>query len=307
MNELWCNRHTNSNMSSSNSRITFIFTISVWIVLISTTIIMYNQVIMMNDWSPSVNTVIDRTYISLKYILIISLIVSIVNLIFHEIKHSNAMSNLFIRRFLPIVRFVATAAIWIIGFFSLLEELHINTNNILAWAWIWWVIFALAGKDIVTNLFWSLSILLSKTFDIGEIIRIQPWRGWPYQWIVEEITLNYTKITNTTGEVIFIPNRLMYSEVIENVTRERFHTYKYVIPFKKYGSNSHDIKQQLKIIEWKIYEYSPIDVNWVTENPNSNDYVYTVSVTLPEEDNTFNDMMRNFLVDFIFADEGVAK
>ena len=124
--------HTNKNMSSNTSRITYIFTISLWLVLISATIIMYNQMIMINDWTPSVNTIIDQTYISAKHVLIICLIVSIINLIFHEIKHSNAMSNLFIRRFLPIVRFVATASIWIIGLFSLLEELHINTNNILA-------------------------------------------------------------------------------------------------------------------------------------------------------------------------------
>ena len=99
----------------------------------------------------------------------------------------------------------------------------------------------------------------------------------------------------------------MYSEVIENITRERFHTYEFLIPFRKSGSNAHDIKQQLKIIEWKIYEYSPIDVSWSTENPNSNDYTYKVCVTFPEEDSRFNYEMRNYLVDFIFPGENIAK
>lgn len=43
------------------------------------------------------------------------------------------------------------------------------------------------------------------------------------------------------------------------------------------------------------------------ENPNSNDFVYKVRITLPEEDDRFDDEIRNFLVDFIFPDEGIAK
>jgi small-conductance mechanosensitive channel len=210
------------------------------------------------------------------------------------------MGNILVRRFLPIVRFIITAAIWIIALFILLEKLGVNTHNVLAWAWIWWVLFALAGKDIVTNLFWSLSILLSRTFDIGESIRVYLARGNIYEWIVEEITLNYTKITSKNGEVVFIPNRIVYTEVIENISRQRFKTYSYVIPFKKNWGNPDDIKKQLKIIEGKIYEYSPIGLTLETENPNSNDFVYIITVEFPDENEQINREIQDFLVDYIF-------
>ncbi len=286
--------------TSGSSRITYIFTIVVWIVLLSSTVILHNGIIAASHWSPRINTFIDRTYLIVTYILIATLVVSIANLIFREIRHSSVMGNIFVRRFLPIVRFIITATIWITALFALLEKLGVNTYNILAWAWIWWVLFALAGKDIVTNLFWSLSILLSRTFDIGESIRIYLGYSRVCEWIVEEITLNYTKITSKNGEVVFIPNRTVYTEVIENISRQRFKTYTYVIPFKKSWGNPNDIKKQLRIIEGKIYEYSPIALTTVTDNPNSNDYVYKITVEFPDENEQINREIQDFLVDYIF-------
>ncbi len=301
--ELWFTRRVQTfSMSSKNSRISYIFAVSVWILLLSTVVIMYHRITEMNIWSPATNHWIDTSYTNIRYILGVLLVVSISNLIFREIRHSEVMSNAIIRRFLPIVRFLVTATIWIIWFFSLLSELHVNTSNILAGAWIWWVIFAFAWKDIVTNLFWSLSILLGRTFDIWETIRLNPSKWWPYTWVVEEITLNYTKITSEKWEVVFIPNRIIYSEIIENVTRERFKTYEYIIPFKKAWGNPSDIRKQMKIIEWKVYEYSPIKVDWTMENSNAVDYVYHIFVRLPDEDDDFNREMREFLIDFIFPE-----
>jgi small-conductance mechanosensitive channel len=54
-----------------------------------------------------------------------------------------------------------------------------------------------------------------------------------HQGVVEEITLNYTKITRRTGEVVYIPNRTIYAEIIENISRQRYVVYTYIIPFSK--------------------------------------------------------------------------
>lgn len=95
----------------------------------------------------------------------------------------------------------------------------------------------------------------------------------------------------------------MYAEVIENISRQRFKTYTYIIPFRKDSGNPDDIKKQLKIIEGKIYEYSPIEVAWKVDNPNATDYVYKVSVRLPDENDAIDTEIREFLVDFIFPKE----
>lgn len=121
-----------------------------------------------------------------------------------------------------------------------------------------------------------------------------------YEGIVEEITLNYTKLTHTSGEVIFIPNRLIYTEVVENLSRRRFFIYEYIVPFKKNGSNGRDIQEQLRIIEGKIDEYNPIAIGWITENPNAGDFVYRISVKLPDENESFDRDIREFLTGYIF-------
>ena len=79
----------------------------------------------------------------------------------------------FFRRFFPLIRLIATVVIWIIAAFMILEAMYINTTNIIAGAGVGGIIFALASKDLITNLLGSLSILFSGAFEIGDTIRIR--------------------------------------------------------------------------------------------------------------------------------------
>jgi small-conductance mechanosensitive channel len=276
------------------------FSILAWSILLSFIVIAYKNFWSIFSLGADTLRVIDGAYIITRNLTIIALISSIISLIFREIRHSWAIESIFVRRFLPIIRIICIGAVWIVWIFSIFDELSIDTNWLLAWAWIGWVMLAFAGRDIMTNLFGSFSILLGRSFDIGETIRVRTSRWTLYEWIVEEITLNYTKMTNIDGEVVFIPNRTIYTEVVENLSRRRFVSYTYIIPFKKSGSNSSDIKNQLRIIEGKIEEYFPIEIVWDMENPNSNDFVYKLKVKLPEENWEFDRDIREYLVEYIF-------
>ncbi len=141
---------------------------------------------------------------------------------------------------------------------------------------------------------------MSRIFDIGETIRVKNTEG-----IVEEITLNYTKIMSESWQVVFIPNRILNVEQIENITRRRFIVYTYKIPFKKAGTNPAEIKDRLMIIEGKINEYAPISIEITTEIPNANDFVYCIDVKLPEENEEFDRSIRTFLIPYIFSDTKV--
>ena len=286
-----------------SSRNSHIFGILFWVLIFTSIIVLYHYLLQVDWWTPESLTFIDTAYLITRSIAFVAIITNLVSLIFREIRHSGAIENIFVRRFLPIIQFFIIATAWIIGLFYIFDELNIDTGNILAGAWIWWAILALAGKDIMTNLFGSLSILLSRTFDIGESIRITSGKGRVYEWIVEEITLNYTKLTHISGEVVFIPNRFIYTEIVENISRRRFFEYAYSIPFKKNGSNGEDIKEQLRIIEWKIDEFNPISIEWDAENPNSNDYVYKIIVRLPDENTYFDREIREFLIPYIFPNK----
>lgn len=285
----------------STSRKNSFFSIITWLLMSISITILYQYIQNAPLWSPSDLHYIDLAYEIIKAFTGIIIIVHIVHALFREIEHSFLVDGAVIRRFLPLIKAVTISTVWIIGAFYILEKLHINTSSILTGAWIWWVLLAIASRDIITNLFGSLSILLSQTFEIGEIIRVQLKSNLAYEWLIEEITLNYTKMTRLTGEVVFIPNRLIYTETVENLSRRRFFDYTYRIPFRK-QSNTNDIKTRMRIIEGKIASYDPIEVLYDTEIPNAVDLVYKITVMLPEENEVFDSEMRHFLMEHIFIE-----
>lgn len=118
--------------------------------------------------------------------------------------------------------------------------------------------------------------------------------------MVEEITLNHTKITNKSGEVVYIPNKTIYSEVVENLSRRRFHSYELIIPFAK-TEDPTTIKLSMKLIEDKINSFYPLRISYESANPNATDFIYIVSVDLPEQSDFFENEMRKFLMEYIFG------
>lgn len=285
----------------SASRKNSLQSIAIWIFISIWVTILYNYVTNTPNWTPSWLNNIDIIFDIIQILVLIIILAYTISLIFTEIEHSFLVDGAIIKRFFPLIKATILSIIWIIGWFYVLEYLNINTTNILTGAWIGWVLLAIASRDIITNLFWSLSILLSRTFDIGEIIRVQLKSSVAYEWLVEEITLNHTKMTRITGEVVFIPNRLIYTETIENLSRRRFYDYTYRIPFRK-QSDMNDIRTRMRIIEGKIASYDPIDVIYDTEIPNAVDLVYKITILLPEENEAFDYEMRHFLMEHIFIE-----
>ncbi len=85
---------------------------------------------------------------------------------------------------------------------------------------------------------------MSRTFEIGETIRVKNLEG-----IVEEINLNYTKIMSDEGKVVFMPNRVLNTEQIENLSRRRFYVYVFKVPFKKTCGDPSSVIDTLMLIE----------------------------------------------------------
>lgn len=57
------------------------------------------------------------------------------------------------------------------------------------------------------------------------------------------------------------------------------------------------------LIEGKINEYAPMEIEIKSEIPNATDFVYIFNITMPEENEEFETEMRTFLVPYIFPKE----
>ena len=107
---------------------------------------------------------------------------------------------------------------------------------------------------------------------------------------------------SSEGKVVYIPNRSLSTEQIENLTRRRFFVYTYRVPFKKTLGDPKEVKNILSIIEGKLSEYDQIDTKIKTEIKNAKDFVYVFTVKVPEEDDEYDREIREFLVPFIFPE-----
>lgn len=116
---------------------------------------------------------------------------------------------------------------------------------------------------------------------------------------MEEITLNHTKVTNKSGEVIYVPNKTIYSESVENLSRRRFFQYEFQVPFAK-NEPAEIISLAMERIEAKINSFYPLDIEYISSNPNATDYLYTINVKLAKESKFFETEMQKFLMKYIF-------
>lgn len=155
------------------SRRNSFFSLVSWILLSISTTILYRYIIGAPRWTPVELSSIDTIYSIVHILIFVIIIVHIVSFLFREIEHSFLVDGAAIRRFLPLIKVIILGLIWISGIFWILDSLRINTTSILTGTGIAGVLLAIASRDIITNLFGSLSILLSRTFEIGEMIRIR--------------------------------------------------------------------------------------------------------------------------------------
>ena len=119
---------------SSPSRLSYAFTILAWVIIVSSIIIVFEQVSGMKNWGAGTRTRIDTLEIILVNLSIAALIASVIAWVFREIRHTGAIENVIVRRFLPIIHFAITATVWISIVFHILESLAVDTRSILTGA-----------------------------------------------------------------------------------------------------------------------------------------------------------------------------
>lgn len=92
-----------------------------------------------------------------------------------------------------------------------------NIGALLAGLGIGGLAFALAAKDMLANLFGSLTIFADRPFQMGELVRIKDYYG-----TVEEVGFRSTRVRLLTGHLVTIPNSVVANEPVENVGRRPF-------------------------------------------------------------------------------------
>jgi len=126
----------------------------------------------------------------------------------------SAADKAFAEQLFPLLRKSVKVAIIVAAAILTADNLNIKVTSLLAGLSIGGLALGLAAQDTVANLFGAVAIFLDKPFHIGDTIKVEDVTG-----TVEGIGLRSTRIRNTDGHHVTVPNKLMGNAIITNVTR----------------------------------------------------------------------------------------
>ena len=106
---------------------------------------------------------------------------------------------------------VLVRALWV---FVFLTNIWVDLTPVLAWFGIAWIAVAFALQNILSDLFSSFSIILSKPFIVGDFIKIWEWSSEKI-WTVKQISLKSTTLQTLQWQEVIVPNgSILATEVI---------------------------------------------------------------------------------------------
>lgn len=218
------------------------------------------------NFSQEIILLISRLNIVLTSFLIFLILIRIINSSLRKISDKVLSKSSIWKKLFPMLSKWIFVTLLIIYIFFLLSFLWININTLLAWFWASSLILAIASKEVISNLIWSLSLIFNKSFDIDDTIKVK----W-FEWKVEEITLSYTKLIDKKGNIIYIPNKNILTSEIENLSKWKEkniefnfnwnYTKETILKIKNFLENN---SKKLDIKEYKILIWNESDKDWIS-------------------------------------------
>ena len=129
----------------------------------------------------------------------------------HEIAKAKQMG---VAAFMPWIKKTLVAVFVVLGVLLTVQSLGYNVSTILSGLGIGGLAFALAAQDTIANLFGSIVVAIDQPFKVGETVKIGANVG-----MVEDIGLRSTKLRLIDKSLIVMPNKMVASESIVNLSR----------------------------------------------------------------------------------------
>ncbi|MDP6046348.1 MAG: mechanosensitive ion channel, partial [Phycisphaerae bacterium] len=92
-----------------------------------------------------------------------------------------------------------------------------NIGALLAGLGLGGLAFALAAKDMIANLFGSVTIFADRPFQIGDRVVVGGQDG-----VVEEVGFRSTKLRTVVGHMVTVPNSVVANTTVENISARPF-------------------------------------------------------------------------------------
>ncbi|RTZ73940.1 MAG: mechanosensitive ion channel family protein [Gammaproteobacteria bacterium] len=116
-----------------------------------------------------------------------------------------------------------TVGAWIIvgGIVFVADNLNIDVTGLFAGLGLGGLAFALAAKDLVQNFFGSVTVLMDRTFTVGDWIIVDDIEG-----TVEHMGFRSTRIRTFYNSLVTVPNSRFITAEVDNMGARRYRRYK---------------------------------------------------------------------------------
>ncbi len=144
---------------------------------------------------------------------------------------------------LPIMRRVLNISIWMMAVVIGIDNAGYDVTTMVAGLGIGGLVFALAAKDAVSNLFGGVIIFSDKPFNINDRIVLNDFEGY-----VREIGLRSIKIETLDGRIVTMPNSKVTDNPVLNISKEKGRRVKFYLGLT-YDTDADDIEKAKEILE----------------------------------------------------------
>ncbi|MCG7959115.1 MAG: mechanosensitive ion channel family protein, partial [Candidatus Thiodiazotropha taylori] len=117
----------------------------------------------------------------------------------------------------PLIPRTLKIFVTVIGFVFIADNLNVDISSLLAGLGLGGLAFALAAKDMVQNLFGSVTVLMDRTFSVGDWIVVDGVEG-----SVERIGFRSTRIRTFYNSVVTVPNSKFITATVDNMGERRY-------------------------------------------------------------------------------------
>lgn len=203
--------------------------------------------------SSIINSILWASFVILTLVILTWLITSISDILF---KNKFSESSPLLKQVFPLFRKILIIFLWLVWGITFLSKIGYNVSALITWAWIWGLAFALAAQKSIANIFWAVTILLNKPFQIGDYIQID----W-ITWTVKEIGLTYMTIVEKPWYEVVLPNEKVISTPISNYSSKDFWRCDFSI-WLIYDTSLEDLKNSVNITKNILQKY--VDDNTIS-------------------------------------------
>ena len=121
----------------------------------------------------------------------------------------------------PLIPRTLKIFVTVIGVVFIADNLSIDITGLLAGLGLGGLAFALAAKDMVQNLFGSITVLMDRTFTVGDWIVVDGNEG-----TVERMGFRSTRVRTFYNSLVTIPNSKFITAEVDNMGERSYRRYK---------------------------------------------------------------------------------